>query len=41
MLAYLEACLLSRGTAKMHLVSEAGSHLICVLQASQTVSSYM
>lgn len=40
MLAYLEVGLLPRGTAKMDLVSEAGSHLICVLQASQSTNSY-
>lgn len=41
MLAYLGACLLSRSTAKMYLVSEAGSHLICVLQASKSINLYI
>lgn len=41
MLGYLEACLLSRGTAKtyMYLVSEGVSHLISVLQIYQSINS--
>lgn len=39
MLGYLEACLLSRGTAKTYLVSEGGSHLISVLQIFQSINS--